>query len=213
MTRAGAIWVAGLKPTSLPISASQTSEASLKRLFFLFALISASFAYAQQNELAITVGGQFPKNNSFDSGTSLAVGASFAHRLAHVPLASLYWELPLVVGPKSVLHLPSTSNYSSVFVAPGLKLKFAPELPWSPYLVGGVGVAHFRREATSVTPSDSATNAVYDFGGGLDVKVAPWVSFRGEVRDFYSGLPNFSGLPSDGRQHNVVAQTGLVLRF
>src|SRR5512144_2189029 len=79
----------------------------------LVLLATATYASAQKHELAITVGGQFPSNNVFDSGASVAVGANYAGRIFHVPLASLYFELPVIVGPKSVTRLPSRSNYSS----------------------------------------------------------------------------------------------------
>lgn len=179
----------------------------------LFVFATCLFANAQAHELAITVGGQFPSNNQFDSGTSFAVGASYAGRIFHLPLASLYFELPVVVGPKSVTRLPSRSNYSSLFITPGLKLKFAPEFPISPYLAGGIGYARFHQDAATTVSAQTLNKDVYDIGGGLDFKIAPFVSWRGEVRDFYSGLPNFNSLPDTGRQHNIVAQTGLVLRF
>ncbi len=179
----------------------------------LMLVVMTGFASAQAHELAITVGGQFPSNEQYNSGASFAVGATYAGRIVHVPLAALYFELPVVVGPKSVTRLPSRSNYSSLFITPGLKLKLAPEFPVSPYLAGGIGYARFHQDSTATVVSQSLNKAVYDFGGGLDFKIAPFVSWRGEVRDFYSGLPNFGSLPDTGRQHNLVAQTGLVLRF
>ncbi len=75
-----------------------------------FVLLLSFFARAQSPEVAITVGGQFPYNNVYDSGASLAVGATYAGRIIHVPLAALYFELPIVVAPKSVTHLPSRTN-------------------------------------------------------------------------------------------------------
>lgn len=179
----------------------------------LVLLATATYASAQKHELAITVGGQFPSNNVFDSGASVAVGANYAGRIFHVPLASLYFELPVIVGPKSVTRLPSRSNYSSLFVTPGLKLKLAPGFPVSPYIAGGVGFARYHQEANGTVADQSVNTEVYDFGGGIDFKIAPFVSWRGEVRDFYSGFPDFNSLPDSGRQHNVVAQTGLVFRF
>lgn len=180
---------------------------------FAFILMMSVFASAQAHELAITAGGQFPYNNQFDSGASFAVGANYAGRLIHIPLAALYVELPVVVGPKSVTRLPSRSNYSSLFITPGLKLKLAPEFPVSPYVAAGIGYARFHQDANGSVSSQSVNTEVYDFGGGLDFKIAPFISWRGEVRDFYSGFPDFNSLPNTGRQHNVIAQTGLVLRF
>lgn len=171
-------------------------------------------ALAQKNELAVTAGGQFPNNSQFNSGASWAVGASFAHRIFHAPLASLYWEIPVVGAPQSVMKLPFRTTYSSLFITPGLKVKFAPELPISPWLAGGIGFARFHSSANATFSDQTSTNAVFDIGGGLDWKIAPFISARGEVRDFYSGLPDL-GLANglSGRQHNIVPQVGLVLRF
>lgn len=188
----------------------------LQKLAFiiLFCLLFSLAAFSQSNELAVTVGAQFPNNSHFNSGTSWAVGASFAHRIFHVPLAGLYWEIPVVGAPNSVMKTPFRTTYSSLFVTPGLKVKFAPEFPISPWLAAGIGVARFHNSANSNFPDDTSTTAAFDIGGGIDWKIAPFISARGELRDFYSGLPSIasaSGL--SGRQHNVVPQVGLVLRF
>ena len=183
-------------------------------LLMLLFVLSCLPALAQSNELAITAGGQFSSNDFFTSGNSWAVGANFAHRIAGVPFVGLYFELPVVVAPKSVIHINST-DYSSLYVTPGLKLKFAPSFPISPYIAGGVGFARFHSGATSVTSDQTSTKAVFDIGGGLDFKIAPFFSARAEVRDFYSGLPNFDLVSGglSGRQNNVVPQVGLVFRF
>ena len=183
-------------------------------LFTLLLLVSCLPSLAQSNELAITGGGQFSSNDFFENGNSWAVGANFAHRIAHVPFLGLYFEIPVVVAPKSVIHVNST-DYSSLYVTPGLKLKFAPSFPISPYIAGGVGFARFHTGSTSVTSDQTDTKAVFDIGGGLDFKIAPFFSARAEVRDFYSGLPNFDLVSNglNGRQNNVVPQVGLVFRF
>ena len=171
-------------------------------------------SFAQSNELAVTAGGQFPNNSQFNSGASWAVGASFAHRIFHVPLVGLYWEIPVVGAPNSVMKTPFRTTYSSLFVTPGLKVKFAPELPISPWLAAGIGVARYHNAANATFSDQTSTKTVFDIGGGIDWKIAPFISARGELRDFYSGLPDIasaSGL--SGRQHNVVPQVGLVLRF
>lgn len=182
-------------------------------ILFLCLLLSPA-AFAQKNEFSVTAGGQFPNNSEFNSGASWAVGASFAHRIFHAPLASLYWEIPVVGAPQSVMKAPFQTTYSSLFVTPGLKVKFAPELPISPWLAAGVGVARYHNSANANFSDQTSTKAVFDLGGGIDWKIAPFVSARIEVRDFYSGLPDIasaSGL--SGKQHNVVPQAGLVFRF
>jgi hypothetical protein len=184
-------------------------KAIVRTLLVLSLVAFAISAMAQSNELAITAGADFPRNNSFDSGTSLAVGASFAHRMVHLPLASVYWELPLVVAPKSVLRAPVSTNYSSLFFTPSLKLKLAPEFPISPYFVAGGGFARFKEDTTD----NSHTTGVFSYGAGLDMKFFPYLSWRFEGRDYYTGSPSFNAIGDSGRQHNIVAQTGVVFRF
>jgi hypothetical protein len=78
-----------------------------------------------------------------------------------------------------------------------------------------VGWARFRKsaEATPAGESDTTTTNVFDIGGGLDMKIAPFFSLRGEVRDFYSGSPRLRLSDLDQRQHNVIVTGGLVFRF
>lgn len=181
-------------------------------------LLSASEVFAQSNELAVTVGGRFGVNQNYNVDTTFAIEGSYAGRLIHVPLAALYIELPVAAGLKGNVGLPiailacigcpqPSTKVSSLFVAPGLKLKLAPEFPVSPYFTVGGGVAHFSNGTSS---SNSGTA---QFGGGLDFKVAPFISFRGEVRDFYSGLPLEGIFGGTGRQHNIFTTAGIVLRF
>lgn len=185
----------------------------------LLALAVALPALAQKHELSLSVGAQVPVNATFNTSTGFGIEGSYAGRLAHVPLAALYVELPVAAGLKGSAGLPlvGSTNYSSLFVAPGLKLKLAPELPVSPWFAVGGGLAHFRIDATATTPQTTHNSAVADFAAGVDFKIFPYLSARGEVRDFWSGNPfkDFSsGLAGvSDRQHNIFPMVGLVVRF
>jgi hypothetical protein len=171
-------------------------------------------ALAQSNDLAVTVGGYFPINSQVGANSAFAIGGNFAHRIASVPLASLYIELPVFGTFNSTTNIINSTltrpRYSTLFVSPGLKLKLAPSFPISPYFVAGGGLAHFSK--SNVTTSDSTNTGVFDVGGGLDFKIAPYIGVRTEVRDFYSGSPNITTNFTD-RQHQLIASAGLVLRF
>src|SRR4051794_30950703 len=134
------------------------SKRSITTLVLFFAIAIPCFA--QSNELGVTVGGYFPINSSVGAGNALAAGGSFAHRIVHLPLASVYFELPVYGSFNSITNIVSTAQgrakYSGLFVTPGLKLKLASELPISPYFVAGAGVAHFSK--TNVTTDDSTTS-------------------------------------------------------
>jgi hypothetical protein len=192
----------------------------------LLAAFSAC-AFAQAHEFAITAGGNFPKNDQFNPGNSFAVGAQYDGRILQVPLMQLYLDVPIVVATKSTFNEPSTifcpittpncslrNSYRSFFVTPGLKLKFgAPLVPVSPYVVAGVGIAHYNTTNSSFTGSDSSNKPVFEVGGGFDMKLLPFVGLRAEVRDFISGTPDIAAITQTGRQHNITPQVGLVFRF
>ena len=183
--------------------------------------LAAVPAVAQKHELSFSVGAQVPVNATFNTGTGFALAGSYAGRLARVPFGSLYFEVPVAGGLKSNGSWPSAGitnqDFSSFFVAPGLRLKLAPGLPVSPYFAAGVGLAHFRLDGNGFIPASSHNSTVVDMAAGVDFKIAPHLSARGEVRDFWSGNPFkdlASGLPGVAdRQHNVIPSVGLVVRF
>jgi hypothetical protein len=149
-------------------------------------------------------------------GTGVVVHGSYARRLAGVPLISLYAELPLTAAFKVNSELPGNiaqGDYSSLFIAPGLKLKFFPGGVSSPFVTAGYGWARFRQEQGGGTFPDIITNTnVAQFGFGTDFKIAPYLGIRTEVRDYFSGPLQFNGSFTD-RQHNVTAVAGLTFRW
>jgi len=187
----------------------RSSAVPLTVLLFFAVAVSA-----QSNELAITAGGYFPINSQVNAGDAFAVGGSFAHRIAGLPLVSLYAELPVFATFNSTTSAFQTANgkasYSTLFVTPGLKLKIAPEFPISPYVLAGGGIVHFSK--SNVATDSSTYSGTFDVGGGLDWKIFPFFSARGEVRDFYSGSPDIASGFSE-RQHQLITSVGLVFRF
>jgi hypothetical protein len=186
-------------------------------LIAIAAILAALPAHAQKNELSIGAGGYFPVNLS-GVGNAVAIEGSFARRVASVPLLSVYLELPVVGTLNSSVSNPvltSSASYSALFVAPGVRVKFAPGFAVSPWLAAGGGLAHFSANSglRLFSGADTTNTGVFDFGGGLDAKVAPFFSVRGEVRDFYSGGLGFNLATFNQRQHNIVATAGLVFRF
>jgi hypothetical protein len=180
-------------------------------LLLVFALSGA--ALAQKNELAITAGGYFPVGID-GVGSGGAVEGNFAHRVLNAEIAAAYVEVPVVFGFNvSQASLLGQGKYSSFFLTPALKLKIVPGFFISPWLSLGGGLARYdATQFTSGTQSVS-NHAVLQVGGGLDVKVFPHVSLRGELRDFYSGIPALTFVPTIARQHNILAAGGIVLRF
>ena len=180
-------------------------------LLLAFILLIGVGAFAQSNEIGATFGGQFV-SGSYDFGKSGVFEVNPAHRLLNGGAAELYVEVPLTwtfknsrTDPTAFLH----DHYSGFFFTPGLKVKVLPQLPISPYGFVGVGLAHFH---DTDTDQGSYENVV-DYGAGVDWKVLPLLSIRGELRDYNSGVPRL-GFPNPGsRQQNVMATVGLSLHF
>jgi len=179
----------------------------------LAVLFLCTMAAAQKNELAITAGGYFPAGIE-GIGAGGAVEGNFAHRLFDAKLAAIYGEIPLVIGFRvSEVSALSQGHYSSLFLTPALKLKLVPGFFVSPWFSLGGGWARYKASDANTGTETVSNHAVLEMGGGMDVKVAPYVSLRGELRDFYSGIPALSFFPAAARQHNVLAAGGIVFRF
>jgi len=89
-----------------------------------------------------------------------------------------------------------------------------------PWLSFGGGYARFSAtRPVSASSFQGGTNSdALEFGGGIDSKpivhaLTLPIGFRLEVRDFYSGTPNYNNRPSNNRQNNVVYTGGLLVRF
>jgi Outer membrane protein beta-barrel domain len=192
---------------------------SLPKLFRLLCValaipLTTSSAHAQANDVALTLGGYFEVSNPLNLGAA-ALEGTFAHRIAHIPLFAVSAELPVAGSFSSsiptVSGLTLAKSYTSLFITPGLRLRLAPSFPLSPYVSAGLGYGHFNRKLYGGGTSSDSTLAL-DIGGGLDLKVLPFVSVRGEIRDFNSGS---LGIESEafGRQNNLFATIGLAVRF
>jgi len=172
-------------------------------------------AKAHINDLGVTAGGYFVVSNPLNLGVAWALEGTFAHRITSVPLVSLSVELP--VACSSTSSIPTISgttlarSYTSFFITPGVRLSLVPSFPVTPYIAIGVGLAHFNRHLNGGATS-SNTTAAFDVGAGLDIRMAPFISLRGELRDFNSGGLGLQTLVS-GRQNNLFATVGLALRF
>ncbi|MFB3813511.1 MAG: hypothetical protein ACE14L_05315 [Terriglobales bacterium] len=200
-------------------------------LFLL--LVASAFAGAQEekNELGLLLGsivspdpktaGSAPRN--IDIGAGLSFQATYGRRIAGDTVA-VYLEIPFVAMPNAGVSSSVTEvieAYASLFVTPGVRVKFAPEGKLSPWLAAGGGYGNFeegsRNQAGGAIASHNTHTGVLQFGGGVDVntgvRLLVPLSLRAEVRDFYSASPAFNTAIDRKRQHNVVFSGGFVIHF
>jgi len=135
-------------------------------------------------------------------------------------VAALYGEIEFVALPNRPVTSGSAivpHDYASLYMTPGVRLKFFPNSRLSPWGAGGGGYALYE-EAAQLSNGQNTTNkflnrGVFEYGGGLDYRLFRFIGLRGEVRDFFSGNPNLNTALSSSTQHSVVASGGIILRF
>jgi hypothetical protein len=215
-------------------------------LLAVLVFLLSTAALAQKADVAFVVGGSFVSDSTATFGIpcllppcpaspafistvqtdhQVFLEGTLGLQLLNAKVASLHLEVPVAGIPSQALHLSSTpsavfAHMSSTYVTPGFRLKLLPVAPISPFVSLGGGWAHY-------SLGSGATNkGALEYGGGLDFKTGiPFLGFRGEVRDFVTGDPNFSlanplsgGFKGTSNQnglhrHNILAGGGIVLRF
>lgn len=198
-------------------------------LFVLLGFLALALPLrAQKQDLTLSLGGFAGETRRFNSPTTGRVdtsadknfGVNYGYRLLHSNALALFGELEFVAIPTQRLTSANAvvaQSYASLYVAPGVRVKFFPEARWSPWVALGGGYALYQ-ESVNLSNGQPTSNrflnrGVFDFGGGLDFRVFRFIGFRAEVRDFYSGNPNVNVGFNSSTQHNVVSSGGIVFHF
>ena len=197
-------------------------------------LAASAVAQNERNEIGGILGRTFISDQGiknatyFDpiihSGKGLTVEGEYARRLIVAPIWSISIEALVVYNPDVDLnageygHAVVPTDYKQLFITPAARVNLFPTTAVSPWVSLGAGFGHFSQSSTLVygdkNPGKSTTSAVIEAGAGLDVKVWKRLSVRGEVRDFYSGEPDFPLAPTGkSRQHNFFVGGGVFWRF
>jgi hypothetical protein len=202
----------------------------MKRFSILVLLCISTAALAQKADAAFVVGGSFVSDTT---GTVLVLPpistttiktdhhifleGALGVRLLNAHLISLHAELPVAGIPSQSLTVQGAptvlDHLSTIFITPGLRVKFASFAPISPWVSFGGGWAHYSLNGLGTTENKGALQ----YGGGLDFKTGlPLLGFRAEVRDFVTGIPRLtSGFATESglHHHNILVGGGIVLRF
>ncbi len=181
---------------------------------------------APKNELAFGLGElpSFSRSNSptLDVGPGVALQVNYGRRFLSSRHVALYGEINFVASPTAREITTSlntaTHDFASLYITPGIRVKFRPSSRISPYAVVGGGYADYEQSLTQINGRPNPAprqlgRGVFDFGAGVDVHVWRFVALRGEARDFYTGSPNYNVPSISGGQHNVVATGAFVLRW
>jgi opacity protein-like surface antigen len=199
-----------------------------KRMVVAAVFVTAmSVANAARADDRVDVGLLLGSTRATDEGGVLQFGrgltyqATFAWRFWTNDQLGVSIEVPFLASPAFEVTTPGNSlpkEYASLYLTPGVRVTVLVGGPISAFGTIGAGYARYSesrlRRDGSPNPSQQDTNSgALEFGGGVDVKTWPWLGFRGEIRDVYTGSRHFS-IPTPGPSvQNVVISGGLVLRF
>jgi hypothetical protein len=202
-------------------------------LVFVF-LFATSLAQATdsttKNEVGLVIGATLTPSVALADGgnlhfnKSLALGVEYDRRLFSYRGATVLTGVDFLASPFDVkLSLPPaniTPNYAYLFLSPHVRVKFNAAGKLEPWLLFGGGYAAFTaaRPSAATTFSGGTNTGALEFGGGVDTKplvhiLAIPIGARLEIRDFYSGQPDYNQLLSSSLQNNVVYTGGLLIRF
>ena len=193
-----------------------------------FSVLGVAFAEEAppRNEVGLTLGGLFSDERNggatrLDLGSGVAFQANYGYRIFGNDNAALYGEVHLLANPLRDVSSSTqtlTRDVATLFVTPGIRVKFFPTRRIAPYFAVGGGWADYEQSTTTLAgnrnPAPRTVNhGAFDYGGGVDFKFWRFVGPRAEIRDFYTGSPSYDAAAFSDGQHNVVAGGGLVLRF
>jgi hypothetical protein len=188
-------------------------------------------AAAQKNELSAIVGRTFISNQRIQGappydpdlrfGKGLSLEVDYARGLMGVDIASFALEVPFLFNPDEDLHAAQNlipEKYSSYFVTPSVRVNLFPLTAVSPWASFGGGFGHFSESSTlefggSNPGKTGTTTGVLQGGLGLDVRMFKRFCLRGEVRDFWSGVPQLNVNAGKSHQRNLFVGAGLVWHF
>ncbi len=149
----------------------------------------------------------------------MAFQVNYGRRFLKGRKVALYGEINALANPLRDVSssIPTaTHDFASLYITPGIRVKFLPTSRISPYALVGGGYADYEQSTTRIDGqpnpvSRELARGVFDFGAGVEVHVWRFVALRGEARDFYTGSPAYNLAGVSGGQHNVVATGALVL--
>jgi hypothetical protein len=188
-------------------------------------------AQDEKNQLTGIVGRTFVSNEGIKGATfsnpfirfgkGFTFQVNYSRYLITGPVFALSGEVPVVFNLDEDINSGANVvplNYSSYFITPAARVNLFPAAAVSPWVSFGGGFGHFSENSSLISggtnPGKSKTTGVLQGGFGLDVRIWRRISLRGEVRDFWSGEPDFPLAPTGKtRQHNFFVGAGATWHF
>jgi opacity protein-like surface antigen len=193
-------------------------------------LLAACAANAQEtaprHEVGLTLGGLLSQSRSGGStslnlGSGVSFQANYGYRLFGGDRAALFGEVHFLASPLRDIGSADkslTRDVATIFLTPGIRVKFRPTSSVSPFVAIGGGWSVYEQSTNTLSGNTNpasrvVTHGAFDYGAGADFRFWRFIGLRAEIRDFFAGAPLYNTASIHGGQHNVVAGGGLVLKF
>ena len=154
-------------------------------------------------------------------GNEESFAFNYSRLLKTTKIFGIRAELPVAIYPRMDLNTAFhgiPKDIGALFITPSVRVNIFSGDSVSPWVSVGGGYGRFR-EAPELNfygsnPGPTGTNTgVMQFGAGLDVWFSQHWGFRGEARDFYSGVSALNVDIGRSRQHNYYVGAGVAYRF
>jgi hypothetical protein len=207
---------------------------SVKR-FWMVALLAVTTqvltAAAQDNQISGIIGRTFVSdqgipganftNPTIHFGNGLTFEGSYGRRLLGSGFSRLWGEVPAVFNLDQDLNTGANvipGSYKAFFVTPSARVNFFSMTAISPWVSFGGGFALFKQSSSLIyggtnPGKTSTTTGALQGGLGLDVRFHSKFSVRGEVRDFWTGVPDLNVKTGKSHQHNYFVGGGIIYHF
>jgi opacity protein-like surface antigen len=180
--------------------------------------------FIQNRDISVLGGVSWYKSQSipgssvtFDGSTGYAMQVSYGYQVARGSAGSLWVEFYPMTFPfpgKRPAGIPGKVDFSSFIVTPGVRYMVPVQSRLSLYGVAGGGYGAFEYPVvadgdTLHVKMNSTWHGVFDFGGGIDVRLSQSWSLRTECRDFVTGRA-LNGIPG---RHHPTPLLGIAVHF
>jgi hypothetical protein len=237
------LFITGPSAAVSPEKAQKNKIKWLIRVVMAVAFLSAPALAQEKNEVGLVIGGIVTPSQTLSRGasligpggtvlpnrditfdSSLTLGAEYDRAFVLKQKFTIEGGADFLASPFDVKLSQQSQNaigqYAFIFLTPHVRVKFHPAGAFSPWLSFGGGYARFLEKAPTAAPSfkPGTNTGTFVFGGGVDTRTVIRVlkipiGFRIEVRDFYSGLPNYNQKVTSNLQNNLAFTGGLLIRF
>src|SRR5262249_20803194 len=151
----------------------------MRKLLILILLCASLPAFAENHEIGLTIGGLLPQDrgvspNAVRLGSGTALQANYGQKLID-GRAELFGEVHFLGNTQRIVtsaNPASARDVATIYITPGIRVKFTPKSRLSPYLAVGGGVAFYQQSLLQIdgrpnTAPRNTSSGVFEFGGGV----------------------------------------------